>query len=52
METVNKTIFGSYYTDEIGKPIKVIFSDGQELDVSNFNVIIHEDGILFNEING
>lgn len=46
---VYKISFGSYYTDRKDKPIRVFFKDGQELDVSNLNVIIHDNGIEFLE---
>lgn len=39
--------YGSYVTDCKGKPLQVILSDGQELDVSKLDVAIHDNGIEF-----
>lgn len=39
--------FGSYVTDCKGKSLRVILSDGQEIDVSELDVVIHDNGIEF-----
>ena len=44
---VYKLPYGSYITDCKEKPLRVFFADGQELDVSKWDVIIHDDGIEF-----
>lgn len=45
--TVYKTSWGSYYVNRNNKPMRCFFKDGQELDVSKWSVIIHDNGIEF-----
>lgn len=39
--------YGAYITNCKGKPLRVILSDGQEIDVSELDVVIHDSGIEF-----
>ena len=48
-EKVIQTPFFSYTVDRQDNPKRIYFKDGQELDLSNLNVIIHDDGIQFLE---
>lgn len=45
--STHKTSFGAYTTDRKEKPLRVFFNDGQELNISNMNVVIHDNGIEF-----
>ena len=45
--TTVQTAFGAYTVDRKDKPLRAFFKDGQELDLSNLNVIIHDNGIEF-----
>lgn len=47
--TVYETCWGSYLVDRNDKPIRCFFKDGQEIDVSDWDVIIHDNGIEFCE---
>lgn len=44
---VYKTAWGAYTTDRKDNLLKAFFKDGQELDLQNLNVIIHDNGIEF-----
>lgn len=48
---IYKTDFGSYVTDRKDKPLRVFFNDGQELDLTNLDVVIHDNGIEFRRNN-
>ena len=42
---VYKLPYGSYMTNREDKPLRIFFPDGQELDVSNWDVFIYDNGI-------
>lgn len=44
---VYKTNWGAYTTDRKGNLLRAFFYDGQELDLTKLNVIIHGNGIEF-----
>ena len=44
---VYKTDWGAYTTDRKDKLLRAFFKDGQELDLQNLDVIMHENGIEF-----
>ena len=44
---VYKIPWGAYTTDRKGNLLKAFFENGQELDLTNLNVVIHNNGIEF-----
>ena len=48
--SVYETFWGSYVTDRKGKVTNIAFKpDGQEINTEKLNVIIHENGIEFDQ---